>query len=351
MLFAGNVRDEANNYETANQRYVYARTQTTDLLPLAKKSRVATESLTFAVSGDTLTRTAGSFIKDGFAAAGGESVLISGTVSNNGTLITSTVTDLVMTFTTAPLAETVLSHLVSVTKTETIAAFTSATAAAFAVIDAQKRIDIAYGRARIESPITGYAFRRPAAWQASLREYQHDVQIPCWRKADGPLDGASITDDNGNTVEFDERIDGGGLAGRFTCLRSYGNGPLGAFVALSLTRDSDGALLSRTHNLAVANLACTVVQTQTENMIGQVLILNDDGTGTDASLSVLEGRVNRELQVNLLQQYQEGPRASSAVWTASRTDVLNTAGATLNGVLALNLNGTLENINTSVAVS
>ena len=156
---------------------------------------------------------------------------------------------------------------------------------------------------------------------------------------------------NGNIVEFDERFDGGGLAGRFTCLRSYGNGPLGTFVAMSLTRDSEGALLSRTHNMAVANLACTVVQAETENAIGQVLILNDDGTGSDASLSLIEKRVNRALQVNLLQGFQEGPRASNAVWTASRTDVLNTVGATLNGTLKLTLNGTLEQINTTVAVN
>lgn len=348
---AGNVRDEANNYFTSNQRFVYARTQVADLLPLAKKSRVLVESLTFVASAETCTRTAGSFLKDGFAAGGGESVLISGTADNNGTLITASVTDTVMTFTTGAADETILSHLVSMTKVETLAAWMSAQSAAFATIDASPRIDIAAGKARITSPITGYAFRRPAAWAASLREYGHDVQIPCWRKDDGPLDGFSMTDANGNIVEFDERFDGGGLAGRFTVLRTYANGPLGAFVALSLTRDSEGALLSRTHNEAVTNLGCTVVQATTENAIGQVLVLNPDGTGTEASLSLIEGRVNKALQINLLQSFKEGPRASSAVWAASRTDVLSTVGATLNGVLSLLLNGTLEQINTSVAVS
>ena len=103
--------------------------------------------------------------------------------------------------------------------------------------------------------------------------------------------------------------------------------------------------------MAVANLASTVVQAETENQIGQVLQLNSDGTGTKASLSIIEQRVNTQLQINLLQQFSEGPRASSAVWSASKTDILNVPGATLNGTLALNLNGTIEKIATSVNVT
>ncbi len=349
--FANYVVTEANAYASANARFVYARMQVTDRVPLAKKSRLAAavESLTFASAGHTVTRTAGSWILDGFAV--GDSVTFSGTVSNNsaGNVIT-TLSATVMTFGSGMVNETIDSALVSANKVLTFAAFTSASTATFATVDAQKRVDLALGRARVASPITGWLFRRGAAWAASLREYTHDVQIPCWRKQDGPLDGFSLTDANGNIVEFDERYDGGGLAGRFTCLRTYGNGPLGAFVALSLTRDSEGNLLSRTHNMAVANVACNVVQAETENAIGQVLILNSDGTGSDASLKLIEQRVNRSLQVNLLQQFQEGPRASKAVWTASRTDILNTTGATLNGTLALLLNGTLEHIATTVRV-
>ena len=426
--FAGYVTTEANNYETENERFTYARAAVTDRLPLAVKAKVnhkmtGVPSITFAASGFTITRTTGSFVTDGFvvgqivlvsgstlnngeigaltgvsatvltfasgivnegpdatgvsisaseslvfAASGhtatrssgswtddgfavGQSVTFSGTSSNNTTVTISSLSSTVLTAASGLANETISGSLVTAVQAETVTQWVSAQTTAFATVDAQKRIDLSLGRASVQSPITGYFMRRPAAWAASIREYQHDLQIPCWRKADGPLDGFSITDDNGNTVEFDERFDGGGLAGRFTCLRSYSNGPLGAFVALSLTRDSDGALLSRTHNLAVANLACTVVQTETENAIGQVLVLNADGTGTDASLSLIEGRVNTALQVNLLQRFNEGPRASLAVWAASRTDVLNTAGATLNGVLALELNGTLENINTSVQVS
>jgi hypothetical protein len=183
-----------------------------------------------------------------------------------------------------------------------------------------------------------------------VREYGHDLQIPCWRKADGPLDGWDMTDGAGQVVEFDERTDGGALDGRFTCLRTWSNGPNGAFVALSLTRATEGSLLSRTHNMAVANLACTVTQAETEHAIGQVLVLNSDGTGDVASLQKIEERVNTALQKELLQAKPEGPRASKAVWSASRTDVLNTPGAELTGTLVLLLNGTIERVTTRVRV-
>lgn len=426
--FANYVVTEANNYASANQRYVYARMGVSDRSPLPTMSKnvhqmstaqalsfssvshtitrttgswltdgfavgdvvtvagsasnngslgaitvltatimtfaagVVTETspttvvvtgspgLTFAAAGFTITRTAGSFLSEGFAI--GQSVTISGTSSNNTTLPITALSATVMTFASGIVNEGPdASGAVTIQQSLTMSAWMAAQTAAFASVSAQPRVDISAGRARVQSPIHGFSLRRPAAWAASCREYTHDVQIPSYRKADGPLDGYSILDSNGNVAEFDERVTSGGLAGLFTCLRTYGNGPIGTFVALSLTRDTDGNPLSRTHNMAVANVGCTTVQSETENAIGQVLVLNADGTGTDASLSLIEQRVNSSLQRNLLQLGKEGvPRASSAQWTASRTDILSSPGAHLHGTLALNMNGVLENIDTTVVV-
>jgi hypothetical protein len=431
--FAGYVVTEANAYETAHDRFVYARASVKDRLPLALKSKVkarmmGTPSLTFAevgATGDTITRDTGSWVTEGFAVgdlitvsgtssndftdakitavsatvltldtqdlvaettaaaavigsesltfaevgstgdtitrstgswtadgfAAGDTVVITGTASNNVTGVIDTVTATVLTLTTTDLAaEVIAGHRVTVTKSLTKAAWVAAKDSGFASIDAEKRVDLSLGRARKLSPITGWAFRRPASWHASIREYEHDVHIPCWRKADGPLSGVDLEDEDGNLAEFDERVDGGGLAGRFTCLRSYSNGPRGTFVALSLTRNTEGSLLSRTHNLAVANLACTIAQLETENAIGQVLVLKSDGTGTETSLSLIEERGNSSLQIGLLQDKGEGQRASKAVWRASRTDLLNVPAAELTGTLELLLNGTLEKITTRVRV-
>jgi hypothetical protein len=332
---AGYVTTQVNAYETSNDRFTLARCSVQDRLPLAKKSKVVGQTLTFAevgASSDTITRSAGSWIADGFKV--GDKITISGSVSNN---ITTTQGIAALTATVITLG------------TDDLAAEV-ATESTFASVDSQKRIDLSLGRARKQCPVTGWLFRLPPSFAASLREYQHDLHIPTWRKSDGPVDGWSLEDEEGNTVEFDERIDGGALAGRFTCFRSYANGPNGTFLALSLTRASEGSLLSRTHNMQVANLACTVCLAETENAIGQVLQLNADGTGTEASLSLIEERVNTALQTALLVQGKEGPRASSAVWRASRTDVLNVVGAELNGVLDLLLNGTLEKITTVVKI-
>jgi hypothetical protein len=349
--FAGNVVTEVNAYETANDRFVYARASVLEK-SRGRKSKVAAETLTFAevgVTGDTITRSAGSWIADGWRV--GDTFTITGTVSNNISGIIGALTATVMTLTTADLvAEVIASNLVTMVASDSMAAYVSAQDAAYASIDGQRRIDLSIGQGKKQCPITGWMQRRPASWGASLREYGHDLQIPCWRKSDGPLTGFSLEDENGNVEEYDERNDGGALAAKFTCFRTYSNGPRGTFVALALTRGTEGSLLSRTHNMAVANLACTIAQLETENAIGQVLVLKSDGTGTDASLALIEERVNSALQINLLQDKGEGQRASSAVWRASRNDVLNVPGAQLNGTLTLVLNGPLDKMVTFVMV-
>lgn len=344
---ASNIVTEANTYDTTNDRFVYARAAVRDQI-LGKKSKVAGETLTFATLGDTITRSAGSWIADGFKV--GDVVPITGTASNNISITVTNVTATVLTTSTNLIDETVNSNVVTMVASQTRSAYVSAMDAAFASIDGQKRVDLSIGRARMLSPITGWSFRRPSCWRVSTREYQHDVHIPAWRKTDGPLNNCDMTDGNGKIVEFDERVDRGGLAGRFTCLRTWANGPNGAFCAMSLTRAAAGSMLSRTHNMSVANVACTVCQKETENAIGQVLVLKSDGKATEQSLSLIEGRVNSKLQIALLQDNGEGPRASSAVWKANRNDVLNVVGAKLNGKLKLLLNGTLEKIDTVVQV-
>ncbi len=439
---AGYVATQVGAYETADKRFTMARAQVSDRLPLASLSNnivrmTGTPTLTFAevdVTGDTITRSAGSFITDGFVAgmavtvagavdsnnnfvnkkvttvgalvltldtedlsaeaatagctvtgstgitfaevgtadtitlsgggnwltdgfAVGDNVTIAGSTSNNitttGYIATLTATVLTLTVVGDDLADEFNgAAAVSITKGQTMAAYVAAQDAAFASVDGKKRLSLGMGRLRKESPITGFSFRRPVQWAASVREYSHDVHHPTWAKEDGPLDGWSLEDTNGTLVEFDERVNGGGLAARFTVARSWGNGPNGAFIAMDLTRETEGSTLQYTHNMAVANVFCTIVQAKTENIVGKTPQLKDDGTATAAALQVLEESVNTDVKQALMHEFVpgEGPRASKAVWNASTDDVLSGVDATLTGVGKLIVNGTVVHVNTLVAV-
>lgn len=312
-------------------------------------------ALTFAevgATGDTITRTSGSWITDGFAI--GDTVEITGTSLNNrATADVTAVTATVLTLGTTDLdAEVIASHRVSVRRVETNAAYLATVGASFASIDAQRRVDLGVGRGYVESPWHQWQLRRPSSWAASVREYSQPIHVPTWRKADGPLGGWSLENGFGVVTEIDARNDAGALGGRFTCLRTWANGPEGAFVENSLTRATEGQLLSLTHNMHVANIACSVAQAACEDAIGQLLVLKTNGRPTAASLARITSRVNRALEEALLADVEgEGPRASAAVWTANPDANLSVVNATLDGVLDLKINGTIAKIATRVRVS
>lgn len=322
--------------------------------PVSNVVAVANPTLTF-VSGKTVTRNRGSWLDDGFRA--GSTITIAGTMSNNGSTADVTgVTAKVLTTTTYTFtAETVGIAAVSVVAGETDSAHIAAMDSAFGTVTGS-RVELGYGRAALLSPITGWKLSRPAQWHDSIRNYQHDVCTTTWRKSDGPLKNCDMTDANGLPNCHDERTDGGALAAGFTCLRTYGNGPRGAFVAQSLTRADSNSILSMSHNAMVANLAQSVVQQATENFIGQTLVLQPaDSQGrrfaTAASIAVFESKVNSELGRYVLSNIGgEGPRASVAKWTAAADDDYGVASPVMHGVLDLQLNGTVVQIATTVKV-
>lgn len=317
--------------------------------PTAAPTITGSEGLVFAAT--TATRSTGSWISDGFRV--GDSVTFSGTSLNNITVAITVLTATVMTFASGGTAETIGSFLVTATKGETMAQWVSTMSTAFASVDAQKRISLGLGRLRHASPIHGYLLRRPVQWAASIREYQHDVHRTTWNKLDGPLANWSNADANNNSVEYNEDVDGGGLAGRFTCARTWGNGPIGAFIAKDVTRETEGSSLALTHNVAVANVFCSIVQRNTEDFTGGTVIVKADGTADTAALQVLEEAVNTDLQQALLKEFVsgEGPRCSLARWNASTNDVFTGDDATLTGVGNLKVNGTIVHVNTRVNVS
>lgn len=225
--------------------------------------------------------------------------------------------------------------------------------ATYETVADEERVNLGAGRVRIVSPFSGWNYRRGASWVASIREYQHARHITTWRANDGPISGADLNDADGNLVEFDQRVDGGLLEYGFTCLRTFSNN-VGTYIAMDLTRADENDPLSYHHNMSVANAAQTIVQRETTKFIGETPLLNADGSGTMTAdeLASYKARVDRALQLGLLVNVNgEGPMASSATYTPASDDVLNVPGGTLNGVVTLNLRGTVVNVSTTVRVS
>lgn len=109
LVQAQGAETQVNAYETSAERYVQASVQLRDRLPLAAmsqvRSRMVAASLTFlevGATGDTITRGTGSFATDGFVA--GDTIRVTGSVSNNVTGVPASIAATVITLDTTDLA-------------------------------------------------------------------------------------------------------------------------------------------------------------------------------------------------------------------------------------------------------
>jgi hypothetical protein len=359
MITVSDTPSGTNNFTgAAKLTAVSALVLTLDTDDLAAQGPVAATivgepSVTFANAADTLTRSSGSWLDDGFRV--GMSVTVAGGhASNNGAgKVITTLTATVMTLASGGVGADHVARVgaLTITAGETKTDWLTSVEDAFEDIDGAYEINLGLGRGRKLSPFTGYMYRRPVQWAACVREFQHDYHVASWKKDEGPLTGWTIEDEDGNLAEYDDRVDGAfASAARFTSFRTWSNGPAGVAISLDLTRAEDGNILSYAHNVAVTNLARSVVQQETESAIGSSLTLNADGTATADSLKTIARSVNGALSRKVVVNVGEGTRCSSAVWTPATDDNLSGAEALLNGTLDLVLNGTLHSINTVIKV-
>ena len=324
--------------------------------PISGVSMTCETTLTFALnagSPDTITRSSGSWLSDGFRV--GDSVTITGSLlANNVTGVITVCTATVMTFATGTLTadEVIGASVITMIAGQTKAQHLIAMNAAFASVTSQPRLDLGHGRARTLSPILNAYVRRNANYFDTIASFMHDIHVATWAPANGPLDGVSIEDTDGTIVEHDERLDSGALAAGFTCLRSWAEKAKGeVYVARSVTRAEADTLLSATENMAVACLAQNLAQEEAVNAVGQNLVLNADGTATGEALSSITDKINSTLARNLLADKEgEGQRTSLASVTLAADDDLSGVDATLNGVVNVKLNGKIAHFALNVRV-
>lgn len=219
-----------------------------------------------------------------------------------------------------------------------------------AVNSTDGRLSLSFGFRRRVCPLTSWAFRRPASWAASLREYARDADVhtTTWYRARGPLTGWFTIDTDS---EHDERVDGGALAGRFTCFTTLANGT-GVYIAKDLTRAADDSPLLLWSNGSVTDVVCNTIQRETTRLLGASVIKNADNT-IDAQQAVdLEEGINAALKSAVLTEVVpgQGPRVSACRAVVSRDDDLSGPGATLTWTTSVNLRGVISQVTTLVRV-
>ena len=194
----------------------------------------------------------------------------------------------------------------------------------------------------------------------------HDVQISPAKNENGPLlasNDITMTDeatDLTNTTptkqleEHDERVDGGLLAMRVACLRTYAEQNLGGtYVALALTLDNDNASLSRVQVGGVADIACSVAKAELTRKLNAEVVLRDDNTGrmTEAERLRIQSTVKTKLEIQLLTKRKEGQRASAVDFILDGTADLRVPGVQVTSETKVTPLGYFEQITNTVRVA
>jgi hypothetical protein len=329
---------------------------------------VGSPGLTFVDGGgsdDALVKSSGtSWLDDGFKA--GDTMTISGTVSNDGDYeILNVTADTITVATGSFTAEEISSYGVTI---YTFASYNSdlqAQDAEFAAVTTDYHLEISYGYAAWRSPVTGYSWliRRPAALSDLCRGFQVDLSLTTWYKNDAPvgIPGGpkwSFLDGDKRPFEYDDRkYELGELAG-FTTMRTWASDTSGLpYMSISVTRNGSGGVLDQSHYARVGNLARTVVQAVTENFTGGVYDTRTTNEGkflTGGAKNELKAQVDQGLTNALLGTSRggQGPRVEKATWTAGNDNLDPTAGTpTITGVCELAVRGTVWQVDTVVRIS
>jgi hypothetical protein len=315
-------------------------------------AKSATGTVEFIASTKKITRSAGSYITDGFKV--GDTITSPNAVSNPGPFTATVVTALEITVSEVLVNEGPTAGI-KVLGVESHAAWTTAVSAITAGKDAP-RTAVAAGRAMRRSPINGLRKRRNAAWPILNRFFKHDLQVSAGRKSDGALEEWTIFSDASKTKpqEHDERTDGGLLAARIMCLRTYLKNPGSTFAEKMVTLDAvEGKPLSRLPVGCVSDLVCDTIHGETEDLLGSNPQANDNGTLLEDVALQFDRRVMGRLRSILFGgDLREGPRASKVLsFSISRTAKVTVAGTEVPTDCVFVPLGTIEKMRNRVVVT
>ena len=322
-----------------------------------------TFNTTFAdANPDTITRTAGSFVTDGFLA--GMTVEVSGSTSNDGTYTIDTggVAALALTLIAGDaLVGEVATAGVSIIGYESEATYGTAERTEWDAFTSS-RIGVSAGGCFIRSVLASHAanweFRRHPAWCAAMRFKEYTIATSLAKVKNGPIADTSITSATGLLVEHDSRKTSGlasrdGSNGRFITLQTH-DGKNGVYIAVPSLMHAAGSDFSRVHLRAVMNLACSIARATLTNELADDIVLKADGPAKETELLSIEKTVNQQLRIQLKLGSTDPANpalASSAALVLARNDALATPGTFLTGSVRVVPLGYVDAVSVTIAFS
>lgn len=358
-----NVIDAINTYETTGGKHSRVLSSVRDrFFPAAMQG---TQTVTTASVGKTYTRSAGSFITDGFQIGG--TAVWAGFVNaaSNGAKTITALSATVMTVSEAIGADEAAVAGTSATFSELKPAWRTAVEAVVGSTPTTAKVShrtiFGGGRARRRSPINFFRKSRPCTWPYAMRAMLYDVQISPAKVENGALEGWSIIDEATNLTTtsptkqiemHDERVDGGLLAMRVMCLRTFAE-LSGVFVALPVTLDQDNASLSRAPVGHVADIVCGVAKAELTRKLSSEVVLKDDNTGKmlESERKRIESAVQTQLEIAVLTKRKNGQRASAVQFILDGTADLRIPGVEVTSETRVTPLGTFEQIKNTVRVA
>lgn len=346
------VIDEVTAFETTNGRHTHVFCSAADIYYPAKTQ--GTFTVTTSNAGKTYTRSAGSFITDGFKV--GMIATWAGFVNSasNGAHTITVLSATVMTVSEAIGADEAAVAATVATAVETKSAWKDRVNVVVGLTPStakvSRKVTLFGGRGRRSEPGTRFARRRPASWWVAARYLAHDVHVSPAEVAAGALAGVAIHATDGITLEeYDERVDGGLLAMRVASLGTVDE-YAGVYLSNDVCLDDDNAAMSRFPRSCVMDLACTIAKKETTRLLkSNVDLITDDGPTKGYPLPGevirIQESVLTQLQSNLLTNVAgEGKRASGITYEIDGAVDLRDVDAIVNGAGDLTFLGNIEAI-------
>ncbi len=219
---------------------------------------------------------------------------------------------------------------------ETESAFATAMGTMF---NTQTSIRVCVGAdgAHVPSAITGYDLKRPTSLLVAARAMQIPIGEDPAYVARGALQGARISDSNGNPLDHDEDLNPNLDALRLMSLRSFApGGPQGVYVCNANSIQPSGGAFPYLQHIRIMNRACEIAWFVLTTQMSRGVRKNpkkDPVTGAvtifEPDAAMIEALVNEALVAPLKGQ------VSSAQFSISRSDDLNAVPCVVTGVLSL----------------